>query len=111
MRGRQKQDTHLPGVFVRRIRNVVEPDKIILFGSRARGDAKTGSDYDLLVVAPSRLPRWRRTPKIYGALAGTNVSIDIVWWTRKEIEEWQNVQSHFITTAVREGRVLYEKAP
>jgi hypothetical protein len=33
---------------------------------------------------------------------------DIVWWTPEEIAEWQGVKSHFINTALREGRVLYE---
>ncbi|RLC91516.1 MAG: nucleotidyltransferase domain-containing protein, partial [Chloroflexi bacterium] len=34
---------------------------------------------------------------------------DIVWWTPEEVEEWRGVRSHFINTALREGKVLYEK--
>ena len=45
---------------VRRIVAAVNPDKIILFGSHARGDAGPDSDVDLLLVAPSDEPRLRR---------------------------------------------------
>jgi predicted nucleotidyltransferase len=95
---------------VRRIVEAVDPDKIILFGSRARGDAKPHSDVDLLIIAPSDLPRWKRTTPLYGALAGMGVGKDIVWWTSEEVDEWRAVKSHFITTAVREGKVLHERA-
>jgi predicted nucleotidyltransferase len=104
-----KPGARLSRAFVRRILKVVRPQKIILFGSRARGDSNPHSDYDILVVAPSRLPRWERTPKIYKALAGLGVPKDVVWWTPKEIKEWRSVESHFITTAIQEGKILYEK--
>lgn len=94
---------------VTRIRDAIRPNKIILFGSRARGDAQFGSDFDLLIIAPSTLPRWQRTPSLYRLLAGLGVPKDIVWWTPEEVEEWRGVRSHFINTALREGKVLYEK--
>jgi predicted nucleotidyltransferase len=94
---------------VRRIVELADPDKIILFGSRARGDAGPHSDYDLLIIAPSHAPRWKRTGRLYVALAGSGVSKDIVWWTPEEADAWRNVKSHFITTAIREGKVLYER--
>lgn len=93
-----------------RIRETVRPDKIILFGSRAREEARPDSDFDLLVIAPSTLPRWQRTPSLYRLLAGLGVSKDIVWWTPEEVEEWRGAKSHFINTAIREGKVLYSEA-
>jgi predicted nucleotidyltransferase len=84
------------------------PLRLILFGSRGRDDASSDSDFDLLIVAPSDQPRWQRTVPVYRALAGLGVSKDIVWWTPEEIDEWRGVKSHFINTALREGRVLYE---
>ncbi len=92
----------------RRIVERFHPRRIILFGSRARGEARSTSDYDLLIVAPSDEPRWRRTIPVYSALAGMGIPKDIVWWTPEEIAEWQGVKSHFINTVLREGRVLYE---
>jgi len=94
---------------VDRIRQAIDPHKVILFGSRARGDATPDSDFDLLIVAPSDRPRWQRTPPIYRLLAGLGVPKDVVWWTPEEIAQWRGVKAHFITTALREGKVLYEK--
>jgi len=94
---------------VGRIREAVRPERIILFGSHARGEGSRGSDVDLLIVAPSGLPRWRRTPSIYRLLAGLGVPKDVLWWTPEEIEEWRGVRSHFINTVLREGKVLYER--
>jgi predicted nucleotidyltransferase len=95
---------------VRRIVEAVDPDRIILFGSAARGEEGAESDIDLLVIAPSDQPRWRRTAPLYRLLAGMGVPKDIVWWTPDEVREWRGVTSHFITTAIREGRVVYERA-
>ena len=95
---------------VTRIREAVRPDKIVLFGSHARGEARPGSDLDLLVIAPSTLPRWQRTPPLYRLLAGMGVPKDIIWWTSEEVKEWRGVKSHFINTAMREGKVLYERS-
>ncbi|MFH0963181.1 MAG: nucleotidyltransferase domain-containing protein [Planctomycetota bacterium] len=98
------------GEITERIRRAVKPDRLILFGSRARGDATSGSDYDLLIIAPSDLPRWRRAVALYRLLAGLGVPKDILWWTPEEVEEWRGVRSHFINTALREGKVLYERS-
>lgn len=84
------------------------PQRIILFGSHARGDARSESDFDLLIVAPSDEVRWQRTVPVYRALAGLGVPKDIVWWTPEEIAKWRGVKSHFINTVLREGKVLYE---
>lgn len=55
---------------VRRVVEAVHPDKIILFGSHARGDAGPDSDLDLLVVTPSEEPRLHRAAPAYRALRG-----------------------------------------
>ena len=94
---------------VRRIAAVGSPERIILFGSRARGDDGPDSDLDLLIVEESDLPRYRRAARYYRALTGTFPAKDIVVWTPDEIDSWREVRYAFITTAVREGRTLYER--
>ena len=66
-----------------------DPQQIILFGSYARGEARAGSDLDLLIVAPSDEPRWQRVVPVYRLLVGLGVPKEIVWWTPDEIAEWR----------------------
>lgn len=87
----------------------VHPDKIILFGSRARGDHRPDSDVDLLIIKDSSEPGHRRVIPAYRALSGSGIAKDILWYTRQEIEDWRDVKNHVTTVALREGRVLYEK--
>lgn len=92
---------------VRRILTVGRPEKIILFGSRGRGDPRSDSDLDLLILEESTLPRYQRSPRYYHALAGVFPAKDIVVYTLAEVEEWAQVPNAFVTTAIREGIVLY----
>jgi len=93
---------------VERMRQAGKPRKIVLFGSRARGDAKLDSDIDLLVVETTELPRYKRAARYRKAIAGLFPAKDIVVWAPAEIEEWRSVPNAFVTTALREGRVIYE---
>jgi predicted nucleotidyltransferase len=94
---------------VSRMLAVGNPLKIVLFGSRARGKARPDSDLDLLVIEESDLPRYKRSGRYRQALLGLFPSKDIVVWTPQEVREWQTVENAFITTALREGVVLYER--
>ncbi len=96
---------------VRRIVAAVNPDKIILFGSHARGDAGPDSDVDLLIVAPTEVGFFERALPVYKALRGMGIPKDIIWATPDEVEDWSRVKSYVLTTAVREGKVLYEGRP
>jgi predicted nucleotidyltransferase len=96
------------GEIVRRIVQTAKPKKVILFGSRARGDARSDSDLDLLVIAESTEPRYRRSAPLYGALSDILLPMDIIVFSPEEVKEWSEVPQAFVTTAIREGKVLYE---
>ena len=91
------------------ILSVGNPQKIVLFGSRARGDSRPDSDLDLLIIEDSELPRYRRSARYRRALCGLFPAKDVVVWTPDEVEEWCEVPNAFITTVLAEGKVLYEK--
>jgi uncharacterized protein len=88
---------------VRRIVHAAQPERIILFGSRARGDARPDSDFDVLVIKESDEPGYRRDAALYLALAGRNAPVDVLMYTPDEIKDWSAVPQAFVTTAPREG--------
>ncbi|OPY16513.1 MAG: Nucleotidyltransferase domain protein [Syntrophus sp. PtaB.Bin138] len=91
----------------------MNPEKIVLFGSRARGTAKPESDVDLLIVekpdAPSKLSRRQKMARLWKVLAPFPVSQDILIYSSAEIEKWESSKNHIISRALREGKILYER--
>ena len=92
-----------------RIVETAQPEKIILFGSRARGDARPNSDFDLLVIKESNEPGYKRDAPLYVALAGLSVEVGVLVYTPEEVAEWAQVPQAFVTTATREGKIVYER--
>ena len=105
---RTKDDTSL--IIRRMVTRIVRrfhPEKVILFGSHARGDAGPDSDVDLLVVMPVRGSRREKAVEIGVALHGLNVSKDIIVVTPEQFERRKNLVGTVEYPATREGRLLY----
>jgi predicted nucleotidyltransferase len=101
-----------PGVLrhiINRIVEVAEPERVVLFGSRARGDAVEDSDIDLLVIQETDLPRPHRSLPLYRALRDVPCAKDILVYTSAEVEEYRGLPQSFLMTALREGRVVHDK--
>lgn len=96
-------------VMVQRIADRFKPDRIILFGSRARGDAAPDSDVDLLVVMPSCDDRKALTISIMKSLADLPVSKDILVTTPREIGTRGRLASTVLYPALHEGKVVYAR--
>lgn len=92
---------------VRRIVQVAQPDRIILFGSAARGEMGPDSDVDLLVVKSGVPHRGRLTEEIYVKLAGIGVGVDVVVATPEDVEYLKDRVGSVIRPALREGREVY----
>jgi len=95
---------------VRRIREVVEPLRIILFGSAARGEMGPDSDLDVLVVVPDGTHRREAMEKVYMNLFGLGVAKDVVVATASDIERHRDNWSFVYYDAIREGKELYRAA-
>ena len=91
---------------VRRVVAAVQPEKIILFGSSARGEANSASDFDLLLVKPC-LSRRQIAGKIYRALIGFGHAVDVVVVTPEDITRYGANPALVLEPALREGIVLY----
>lgn len=94
---------------VERIVSGFSPVKIILFGSRARGDAHPDSDVDLLVVLPACENRKAVTISMMKSVADLPIGKDIVVTTTRELETRGNLASTVLYPAIREGRVVYAR--
>jgi predicted nucleotidyltransferase len=93
---------------VRRLVAIYEPERVYLFGSRARGDAGPDSDYDLLLVVPDTAPPERRRSRLaYEALWGTGIAVDVLVWTRERFDSRLTLKASLPATVLREGKLLY----
>ena len=91
----------------------VDPEQVILFGSHARGDARANSDVDLVVVEAEPFGSDRdphtEAVRLYRVLAGFPVAVDILVYSRADVEYWRDSRNYVLARALREGRVLYER--
>lgn len=89
----------------RLLRAFPEIEKVLLFGSRARGDARPDSDWDFLVIMPSSLPPGRRTLAVRRAARLRGVPMDFLVRTPEEVRRGFPLAKEIF----REGRVLYDR--
>lgn len=93
---------------VRRLVEAYRPERIYLFGSKARGDEGPDSDYDLLMVVPDDAEPERKSGKLaYRVLWGTGAAADVIVWERTRFERRSRVVCSLPATVLREGKVLY----
>jgi uncharacterized protein len=86
------------------------PLRVIVFGSHARGEAGPDSDVDLLVVLPSVDDTREAAIRIRRALAHFPVSKDVIVTTPEEIARRGDLVGTVLRPALREGKVVYERA-
>jgi uncharacterized protein len=98
------------GVLLERIRSYYGPEQIWLFGSRARGDARADSDWDLLVVVPDGTDDEQMDPlEAWRLQKNSGVYADVIPCRRSDFEDSRDVVNNLCYEVAREGVLLYER--
>ena len=92
---------------VRRIVAVAQPERIILFGSAARGEMGPHSDVDLLVVKQGEFDQGQLVGDIYMNLHGVGQAVDLIVVTPEQVERYRNTHCLVIAPALRQGKEIY----
>ena len=99
-------NSELLNEIIRRIVEVAQPEKIILFGSAARGEMGPNSDLDLLVIT-SCPHRRKLAMTLYESVGGLGCPVDIIVVTPEDVQRYGRSPALVIEPALREGRVVY----
>jgi predicted nucleotidyltransferase len=86
------------------------PEKVILFGSFARGDYHAGSDVDLLIIKNTDHPFLERSADVL-RLCQSQLAIEPLVYTPTEFERMLRQRNPFIWQVITEGRIIYEQQP
>ena len=94
---------------VQTIATELKPEKIILFGSHARGEATPDSDYDLFVIVPYEGDRSELGARARGSVRSAGVPIDIIVYPRSYLEQrFRDDDSLLLDNVFFDGKVVYE---
>jgi len=85
-----------------------EPEKVILFGSHARGSSDPFSDVDLVIIKKTKRLFLDRIKDVLGIIK-PNFAIDIFVYTPKEFQNMLASRNSFLAHVINEGKVVYEK--
>lgn len=94
---------------VETIVEALHPNRIILFGSRARGQWRPDSDVDLMIELETDLPFNERALRVYSLFHPRRWSMDVVVYTPTEASQFRQGQYSLLREIERTGRVVYER--
>ena len=103
-------DESLLSEVVRRVLTVARPDRIILFGSAARGEMTKDSDIDLLIIERPIRNSHDECVVITDAIGDIPLPVDVKIMTPERFEATKNIVGGIAYPAYKHGRVLYAAA-
>jgi len=95
---------------IERLIKVAKPQKIYLFGSYARGDARKQSDLDFLVIEQILKNRRKEMVRLHDAIRSMRIPVDILVTSESIFNEWSDVPGTVMYRAKAEGQLCYEKS-
>ena len=103
-----KPDPAILADVVVRVVRAAAPEKIVLFGSAARGEMGPHSDIDILVIKRGKFDYGRMLTTIYSELSEIDSGVDVVLATPETVERYRDSYCLVYHPAMREGRIIYE---
>lgn len=94
---------------VARIVARIQPQKVLIFGSYAKGTATIKSDLDIFVVKETRLPMANRTDDLMPMLSNSLIPVDVHIYTPEEVEEYGQEEFSFVNSVLKSGETIFEK--
>lgn len=95
---------------IKRITGTIDPEKIILFGSRAKyNNLDENRDYDIFILLDGKYSKRKMCHKIYKILFGVGVSVDIIIENPQDFEKLKENKFMIYYQIAKEGKVIYEK--
>jgi predicted nucleotidyltransferase len=92
---------------INRINDVAHPERIIMFGSAARGEMDQDSDIDLLVIKGGEYNQNKLTKEIYINMIGIEQSVDVILATPEQVEKYKDINYLIIAPALKEAQEVY----
>ncbi len=106
----EKITPELVNYVVEKIIREIQPEKIILFGSYARGDFNQDSDLDMFIIKDSKESSRIMRRKIESLLWGRRFPVDLIVRKSEEVEWNLRAKNPFYLYHIfKDGKVLYEK--
>ena len=94
----------------KRIGEATQAQQVVLFGSYARGQVTPDSDVDLMVIAESELPRFKRSRALYKLFRPyPPFSMDLVVYTPEEVARGKRSSCSFVSRVLQEGKTVYAR--